>query len=226
MRYTALRCFALAVAVCLSSGNLARADYIASFNFTPDAATLYAKDPSLGYITLSNQAPASADGPTTLVATNITTFTTGATSKNPAIFDNVKFGLTLFITDIGTGATNGKNPMYFTGTLSGKVTPGSVTNSDGYNGGIGIAEKTVSATTLTQQVGAHIYTVTIGNFNTNYTSPGNPTSGTVGSLGAVATIKVSSVPEPSTMVLACMALTLGGGAWWYRRRRPLAINLA
>ncbi len=212
MKYAALRLFALAVAVCLSTGSLARADYIAEFNFTPDKTTLYStNDPTLGKITLSNESPAKAEGNTTLIATNITTWASPTTdiAKNPAVFQNVGFTLTLYVTDFASGKSN---QMYFSGQFNGTLSQGSAQ----------LVETPTSPVTQTQTIGNHTYTVTVG----PYVPPGNPTSGTVGSLGAVATITVSSVPEPSAFVLAVLGLVTVGGGWWYHRRRALAVHLA
>jgi hypothetical protein len=210
MQYTASRTFALAVAVCLGWGSLARADYIAQFNFTPDKTDIFAtNDPTLGKITLSNESPSKAEGNTTLIATNITTSAAPTTHflGNPAVFKDAAFTLTLFITDFKSGKSD---QMYFSGKFDGKLSQGAAQ----------IFETPTTPTTVAKQIGDRIYTVTVG----PYVPPGNPTSGTVGSLGAVATIKVSAVPEPSSMVLAAFgAMTVGG--WWFRRRRA-AVNLA
>ena len=209
MKYAAVRW--LAVVVSLISGSLARADYIAQFNFEPDKTTLFAtNNPSLGYITLSDQSPSKIEGTSTLIATNISTWASNTTNvkTNPAIFNNAAFNLTLTITDFGSNKTG---TMSFSGRFDGKLSQGSAL----------IYETPTSPTTLTQTIGSHIYTVTIG----PYVPPGNPTSGTVGSLGALATIKVSSVPEPSAVVLAGLGVFLVGGVWWHRRR-ALAVNPA
>jgi hypothetical protein len=209
MRPAVLRACALAVTVCLGTGGLARADYIAQFNFTPTKTTLFStNDPTLGKIILSDQSPAKAEGDTTLVATNITTWASATTDhvNNPAIFKNVPFGLTLTITDFKSGKTD---TMLFTGMFNGTLSQGAAK----------LFEMPTSPTTMTKAVGAHIYTVTVG----PYVPPGNPTSGTKGSLGATATIKVTpvvtSVPEPSALVLAACGTVMAVGGWWYRRRR-------
>ena len=44
MKTTAFHRLALAAAVCLVTGSLARADYIAQFNFTPDKTDLFASN--------------------------------------------------------------------------------------------------------------------------------------------------------------------------------------
>jgi hypothetical protein len=210
MKFAALRTFALAVAVCLASGSLARADYIAQFNFTPDKTDIFAtNNPTLGKITLSNESPAKAEGSTTLVATNISTWADPSTSlKNPAVFKDAGFTLTLFITDFKSSKSD---QMFFSGKFNGTLSQGSAL----------IFETPTSPVTVSKTIGAHIYTVTVG----PYVPPGNPTSGKVGSLGALATVTVSSVPEPTSLVLAAFGLVTAGG-WWYRRRRVVAVNLA
>lgn len=210
MRYAALRYFVLAVAVCLFSGSLARADYIAQFNFTPDQTDIFAtNNATLGKLTLSNESPTKINGGG-LVATNITTSSLdGLTDKTAAIFKDAKFGLTLYITDFKTGKSD---QMYFSGKFDGKL----------YTGFADIKETPTSPISVTKTIGAHIYTVTLDQFS----RPGNSTSGKVGSISGLATITVSAVPEPSTFVLAGMAVISVGGGWWYRRRRTLALDLA
>jgi hypothetical protein len=211
MKYAALRMFALAVAVCLAWGSLARADYIAQFNFTPDKTDLFAtNNPSLGKITLSNESPSKAEGSTTLVATNISTWADASTSlKNPAVFKDVGYTLTLFITDFKSGKSD---QMYFSGKFNGTLSVGSAL----------ITHDFTTPDTVTKQIGNTIYTVKVGPF----VPPGNPTSNKQGSIGALATVTVSAVPEPSTFVLAGLGLVVVGSGCWYRRRRPLAVNLA
>jgi hypothetical protein len=199
---------ACALAVCLAPGSLARADFIAQFNFEPTTSTLFStNDPTLGKIMLSDQSPSKAEGSTTLIATNISTWASLSTDhvNNPAIFKDVPFGMTLTITDFKTGKID---TMAFTGKFNGTLSQGSAL----------LFETPTSPVTVTKTIGAHIYTVTIG----PYVPPGNPTSGKVGSLGALATITVSSVPEPSTLALAACGLVTAGGGWWFRRRRVAA----
>jgi hypothetical protein len=71
-------------------------------------------------------------------------------------------------------------------------------------------------------LGTDKYTVTIG----AYVPPGPTGSTNSGSIGAHATVNVESVlqdaPEPSTFVLAALALPLlGVAAWQHRRHRAL-----
>jgi hypothetical protein len=192
---------ALAVAVCLGWGSLARADYIAQFNFTPDKADIFAtNDPTLGKITLSNQSPAKAEGGTFLIATNITTSAVDTTSlSKPAVFKNAGYTLTLFITDLHTGKSD---QMFFSGKFNGTVSTGSAQ----------LTHTFTSPQTVSKQIGFHLYTVTVG----SVVLPGNPTSGKVGSIGAVAI--VTTVPEPSSLALAGLGLTMAVG--WRLRRRP------
>jgi hypothetical protein len=211
MKYAALRMFALAVAVCLGTGSLARADYIAQFNFTPDKTDLFAtNNPTLGKISLSNESPSKAEGTTTLVATNISTWADPSTTlKKPAVFKDVGYTLTLFITDLHTAKSD---QMYFSGKFNGTLSSGSALITNSFT----------TPDTVTKQIGNHLYTVQIGPF----VPPGNPTSNKAGSIGAFATVTVSAVPEPSTFVLAGLGLTVAGGGFWYRRRRALGVNLA
>ena len=205
MKYAALRRFVLALAVCLAPGSLARADYIAQFNFTPDKTDLFASnDPTLGKITLSNESPSKAWGDTKLIAANIATEST-ATLANPAVFKDVGYTLTLFLTDTKTGMSD---QMYFAGKFSGKLSAGSSQ----------LTHEFIAPEEVTKEIGSRIYTVKIG----PVVMPGNPTSGKVGSIGAMATITVAA-PEPGTLALAGVGLGAAGGGWLSRRavrRRP------
>src|SRR5262245_11159702 len=204
MKHAASRRFVLAVAVCLCSGSLARADYIAQFNFTPDKTELLASnDPTLGKITLSNESPSKAWGDTRLIAANIATEST-ANPANPAVFKDAVYHLTLFLTDTSTGKSD---QMFFSGKFSGKLTAGTSQ----------LTHEFLAPEEVTKQIGNRIYTVKVG----PVVMPGNPTSGKVGSIGALATITVAA-PEPGTFALAAVGLAVVGGGWWSRRavKRP------
>jgi hypothetical protein len=210
MRYPA-RLFAAAIALCLFATAQARADFVDwSYNWTPSSTQIFADDPSMGHILLSNEAPGKATGDTFVVASNLNTFST-AEPRTPATFTDAFYSLTLTITDDATGKTDS---LVFTGKLNGVLSKKSAILMNEFTSEI---EKSVT-------IGSNVYTVKIGPF----APPGPPTTNNPGSISALATISVKELPEPSTLALAGVCLSVCGGGWWYRRirSRNVALNLA
>jgi hypothetical protein len=211
MKYPAKRLFALALAVCLLAGARARADFVSwQYNWTPSATQILADNPTMGSITLSNEPGGSAVNNTYIVATNIKTAST-ADPSNPATFTNKAYGLALTILD---DASNKSGTMTFAGTFSGTLSNRSAIIMNNFTG----------PQTQSVQLGSHLYTVQIGPF----APPGPPTANISGSISALANVSVKDVPEPSTLVLSGLCLSLCGAGWWWRRARGrgLALDLA
>ena len=211
MKYPAKRLFTAALALCLFAGAEARADFVAwNYNWTPSATEILADNPTQGKITLTNEPGGSAVGDSFIVATNIKTAST-ADPTTPATFTNKNYALTLAITDV-TSAKTGS--MTFSGVFNGTLSSKSSILMNTFTG----------AQTQSVTIGSHLYTVQIGPF----APPGPPTANIAGSISALATVKVSDVPEPSTLVLSSLCLGLFGAGWWYRRLRgrSLALDLA
>jgi hypothetical protein len=157
-------------------------------------------------------------GNSSLVATNIGTVSRGGTFT----FTNRPYSLSLYILD------------------SDSQKYGKLTFSGVFNGTLDFDSAHITNTFTGPQIqsvviGNHLYTVQIGSF----TPPGPPQNymNAFGSIGAQATVTTidggdhnsppgMATPEPSTLVLSGLCLSLCGAGWWWRRARSLALDLA
>ncbi len=155
---------------------------------------LHADAPGTGYITLTDEPLRHAVGDSDIVATNLKTYSS-ATLTNKDIFTNKSYSLTLTLID---GPSSESGSLTFTGYLDGWVTAQSSYLRNTFTG------------QLTQVIvlGTNVYTVTID----GYTPPGIPGSVNSGSISAKASVRVealvSQVPEPATLTLAGVGLSL------------------
>jgi hypothetical protein len=208
MRKPNTRLFAAAVALCLFAGARARADFINwDYSWNPSSSAILADNPTLGRITLSS-ASGEAVGNSYIVATNLRTLSS-ADPSSLATFTSAAYGLGLTILDEASGQTGTLN---FSGTFDGTLSSKSAIISNAFTG----------PTTQSVQLGDHLYTVQIGPF----APPGPPTATIAGSISALANVAVKDVPEPSTLLLSGLCLSLCGAGWWWRRARSLALDLA
>jgi hypothetical protein len=205
-----MRLYAAALALCLFGGAVARADFVGwSYNWTPSSTEVFASDPAMGKITLSNEPGSSTVGDSFVVASNLKTVSS-ADPKTPAQFKDAFYSLTLTITD---EASNLTDSMVFTGKFDGAISAKSAIVMNTFTG----------PEVQSKVIGGNLYTVKIGPF----APPGPPTATNSGSISALASITVTEAPEPSTLALAGVCLSVVGAGWWYRRgRRPVAMNLA
>jgi hypothetical protein len=211
MRISAKRLFAAALALCLLTGARARADFVSwSYNWTPSSTVIYADNPTTGRIILSNEPGGSAVGDSYVVATNIKT-ASNADPSSPATFTNASYGLAMTIVDSASGKTGS---LSFNGVFNGTLSNQNAIIMNSFTG----------PTTQSLLLGNHLYTVTIGPF----APPGPPTANISGSISALATVSVRDVPEPNTLVLSGMCLSLFGAGWWWKRgrTRSFALDLA
>jgi hypothetical protein len=211
MRHRATPCYAAALALCLVAGARARADFVSwQYNWTPNSTAILADNPTQGRITFQSESSGSAVGDTFIVASNMKTVST-ADPSNPATFTNVPYALTLTITDDASAKTGN---LTFTGAFSGTLSASSAIISNVFTG----------PQTESVQIGDHLYTVQIGPFS----PPGPPGATNSGTISALAAVKVSDVPEPSTLVLSGLCLGVFGAGWSWRRLRgrSLALDLA
>jgi hypothetical protein len=211
MRISAKRLFAAALALCLFTGARARADFVNwSYNWTPSSTAILADTPTMGKILLSNEPGGTAVGNSFIVATNIKTAST-ADPATPATFTNSSYGLTLTVVDAASGKTGN---LTFNGQFNGTLSSQSSIIMNNFTG----------PTTQSMQLGNHLYSVTIGPF----APPGPPSANIAGSISAMANVTVKDVPEPSTLVLSGLCLSVFGAGWWWKRARgrSLAFDLA
>jgi hypothetical protein len=199
MRYKPAVLFGIAL-FCLSA-TAARADHIQwSYSWSRSPEQVFADGSTTSYVALTSESEVPAGGNTDVVAANLSVFS-DAPDTAPAKFTDKPYTLTLTITD---GDSNASNSLAFTGEFNGQVT------SDSSNVSISFTGQNTQSLTL----GQHLYTVTMD----AYAPPGPPGSTNVGSIGAHAIVAVQTLPEPSSILLAAMALP-GAGLFWRRRRR-------
>jgi hypothetical protein len=208
-----------AVAVVLLAGTPVRADPTASdlvqwsYSWTNNttAGSISADSPGTGGVSLTGESTKDATGSTSVVATNLRTFSTATASNSDQLSSNGSYSLTITITDKASGQTG---TLTFSGKLSGSFTKDSTNISNAFSG----------QTTESIVLGGNTYTVTM----VSYTAPGPSTAQDSGSIGAFVTVSAGggvqheSAPEPSTLLLSCVGLALAGGAAWRKRRLTVA----
>jgi hypothetical protein len=201
MKPFATRACLAALALCLGC-RVARADPVDwSYNWTPSATTIFADNPSTGKLTLTPGATGSASGYSFVVAANLLTVS-NADPSNPAVFTNAPYGLTLNITDGPSGKTDS---MTFSGLLNGTLSSGSALITNQFTGDV----------LQSKVIGDNLYTVTLKAF----APPGPPTATNPGSIGALVGVGPPvDAPEPSTLALCGVGLSVLGVRWWRRRR--------
>jgi hypothetical protein len=212
-----LTVFSSAVAGLLLAGAPARADFVQwTYNWQPGSLAASADSPGTGGVSFSNQPAAAATGNSDIVATNLRVFSTATPSNPDKLMTGGAYTLSLTLTDLASGASG---TLTWTGKLTGTF---SATNSN-------LTNFFTSPITQTLVLGQNLYTVSIG----QYSPPGPPTAGNSGSIGAHVNVTSnggggiqSTSPEPSTLVLAGLALSVGGGAAWRKRRARLVAQLA
>jgi hypothetical protein len=222
----------LTLLVSLALGVAARADMITpwSYSWTRSPISVPADNNGTGGISMT-VAPLTPGthvvGDSDINAVNLSTFSS-APAGTVDSFTNANYSLTVQLTDMNSN-TSGSLTFhgFFSGTLS--TTSAQIDNT--------------FLNPLTQSIvlGQHDYTVALN----TYVPPGLPDSTTFGSIGAHVSITdsiidpppgsgggggtgggVSTVPEPSTLLLAGLAVPAGLALWRVRtgRRRETTAN--
>lgn len=212
----------VALAMMLSFGAGARAtsippdDVAWTYNFSPGAPAVLADgNPGAG-VTFTNEPTKNAIGSSDIVATNLRVFSTAlANSPDKISGANGNYSLALVLSTAAGGPV-ATTTLTFNGTLSGKFSADSsnVANVFGPN------------SSQTVQLGGYNFTVEL----IAYTPPGPPAQANAGSIAAHVTISAitptQTTPEPSTMLLSGLGLSLLGGAAWRKRRNARAEAMA
>jgi hypothetical protein len=200
MKPLLVRACLAALALCLCNHAPARADFVDwTYNWAPSAPSVSADNPSMGQIKILPETSGSASGYSFIVAANLQTVSS-ADPRNPATFTQTPYGLTLSITD---GPSGKSGTMTFGGQLTGTLSAANALITNKFTGDL----------IQSAIIGDNLYTVTIGTF----APPGPPTSNTLGSIGALVGVTPAAAPEPSTLGLAGLGLSLLGVRWWRRR---------
>jgi len=124
------------------------------------------------------------------------------------------YQLNLTLRDQASGASG---TLTFNGYFGGDLylTPG---------GGNTLTNNFVGPTTESLKLGSNLYTVTIGPTVVPQVFMGTPDWSNAGSISASISVQpvTSATPEPSSLLLACLAVPPLGLARWLRRRRNIS----
>lgn len=204
-------CVGLACGLLALVGSAARADLIQwGYNWEPNPSVISASHGS-GYLSLTDEPSKAASGNSNTIVTNIRAYSTASWS-NPDVFSHASYTFTLSLKDLASQATGTLN---FSGFFHGTLTANSAN----------IANTFTSPMMQKLVLGANTYTVRMG----TYTPPGPPGDSNSGSLNAYISVAptngnghISGAPEPSTLLLAGLALPWLGLARWRKRKTNLA----
>jgi PEP-CTERM motif len=201
----------LGLLVVLALAGASRADTIHWYSTWSSSPTEVNSDIlGAGKITLSgNPSAVEHDTNSYTTAVNIQTYLAPAAAS--ATFTNAPYELDLTLTD----KTSGDSHVFsFTGVFNGTLTALATQIDNSFT----------SPSTLSYKIGDNFYTVVMG----PYAWPDVPNSTLVGAISAQVLVGTSAmpntVPEPSTLLLSAVGLSLGGMHWLRRgRQRKLAL---
>lgn len=163
-------------------------------------------------ISLTDEPIGRATNSSDIVATNIRTFS-NAPRASPNNFLDAAYSLTLRLTDDASGETGTAS---FLGVFNGTLSSSSADIKTQFSG----------PTTQTLLLGSNIYTVTLGEFS----PPGPPGINNAGSISASVEVAErpsdppppNDVPEPSTVALSILGLSLFGMVSWWKYSKKMA----
>lgn len=199
----------IALTLLLLADTSARADLISwGYNWEPSSTKIAANAGGSGYLSLTDEPANSATGSSNTIVTNLHAVSTASVSS-PDTFNQAPVSFALQLTDTASKAST---TLTFSGYFSGTIT------GDSSNIQLTITSPKTESVTL----GGNTYAVAIG----NYTPPGPSGAVNAGSLNAFVTVTagsggggvISSVPEPSTALLASLALPCLGWFPWRKRK--------
>lgn len=217
MKKTPARLYGLSTILLALMVSGVRADGIlwtSTWSNTP--TIINANNPGTGYIVLTpNSTPLTHEDTSYLAATNISTYST-ATASNPDVFTNKQFELDLSLTDNASGATH---LFAFTGAFNGTLTKYQSLVSPSWTG----------STSQSFVIGSNDYTVSVG----PYSWPDVPGSVSTGAISFLTHVAVTppvenppgnggspnQTPEPGTLLLSGIGLSLGAIGWMRKRRQ-------
>lgn len=186
-----------------------------SYNWQTNTSQIFAGEVGVGSgVTVSDELGATAAGSSDIVATNLTVFS-DAPRDTPAILDaRGNFTLRMELTD---AASTQKTTLSFNLKLTGPISEDSADIDLAF----------LSPLQQTVVLGENEYTVEIG----PYSPPGPPSADNSGSIAAHVEVReappIEEAPEPSTMVLSGIGLSLIGlGALRTRRKRRIVAEVA
>jgi hypothetical protein len=208
-RFTSL--VAPAFVLLFFAGTNARADFIPwKYNWERSPVAISADAPGSGGVSLTNEPEKEATGSSDIVATNLKVFSSAPAEDPDQLITGGQYTLTLKLTDAESGE-------FATLSWNGKLTGTFSKESSNLNN----AFDPSTPLTRTVTLGDNDYTVTMG----PYSPPGPPSASNAGSIGAHVDVNatpipgpVEEVPEPSTLLLSGLGLSILGAARWRQRR--------
>jgi hypothetical protein len=220
--YRTLTALGLALGVVFSSGIAQAAplppDQVQwKYNWVPGQASVVSDNAPAGAITFTNELPTFATGSSDIVATNLRVASTLPASMPNVLIANGAYSLSLTLEMFENGILY-TGTHVFSGQLSGSFSSESALVKNTFDAGSGSMH--------VFQLGSYDFTVTMN----AYTPPGPPSQVQTGSISAHVEVTlrdgppdITDVPEPGSMVLGGLALTVLGGAAWRKRRQKNAV---
>jgi hypothetical protein len=190
----------------------ANIDWSYNWSRTPPAILV-----GTGGISFTDQPLTPAANSSDIVATNLKVFSSADPGAPDQIGSAGKYSLTLTITDTASGKSGS---LTWDGQLNGSF---SVSSSNVSSTSLSLVNNSQGGTNWFLKLGNNVFTIS----NFVYSPPGDPQDPHTGSIGAHVDVSPGSgptvnSPEPATLLLSFVGLSVFGGVAW-RRRRPLAV---